>query len=107
MSDVELERIRQERMQQMMQQANEESFQQQMQEKEIGMQIHAIINKILSPDARERLGNLRTAMPEFARQVEILLIQLYQAGRLPKVLSDKEFKEILVQIDSKRRGNVK
>ncbi len=78
-----------------------------MQEKEIGMQIHAIINKILSPDARERLGNLRTAMPEFARQVEILLIQLYQAGRLPKVLSDKEFKEILVQIDSKRRGNVK
>jgi len=67
------------------------------------LRIKMIINRILTPEARERLGNIRLARPEFARQIEILLIQLYQAGQLPKKLTDEKLKEILERIHSRKK----
>ncbi len=100
MSDSdELERIRQKNIRQMLQQQT----QQQIQEEQINSQIKLIITQILDPDARGRLANIRLAGPEFARQIEIFLIQLYQAGRLPKMLTDAQFKEILEKLHEKRR----
>lgn len=100
MSDSdELERIRQKNIRQMLQQQT----QQQIQEEQINSQIKLIITQILDPDARGRLANIRLARPEFARQIEIFLIQLYQAGRLPKMLTDAQFKEILEKLHEKRR----
>lgn len=104
----ELEAIRQKRLMQMLQQQSQQQsqqqIQQQIQEEQIGAQIKLIIHQILEPEARERLGNIRLARPEFARQIEIFLIQLYQAGRLPKRLSDAQFKEILEKLHEKRQG---
>ena len=98
----DIEELRRRRMQQLlqqqMQQQQQEAMQQQMQEAEVSSQIKFIINQILTPEARERLSNIRLARPEYARQIEILLIQLKQAGRLPKQLPDEEFKKILMKI---------
>ncbi|MDD5112038.1 MAG: DNA-binding protein [Candidatus Altiarchaeota archaeon] len=103
----ELEEIRRRRMQQLMAQQmqgqQQEAMQEQMREAEINSQIKLIIGQILSPEARERLSNIRLARPSQARQIEILLIQLKQAGRLPAQLTDKDFKEILLKITGTRR----
>lgn len=74
-----------------------------MQEEQLSSQISHIINQILEPDARERLANIRVARPDYARQVEVLLIQLYQAGQLPQKLSDENFRKILERIQSRKK----
>ena len=103
----ELDDLRQKRMQELLarqqSQGAQEQVQRQLQEAELEKQIHFIISKILSPDARERLGNIRVARPDFARQVEVLLIQLHQAGKLPANISDENFKTILGSIKSQQR----
>ncbi len=103
----ELEEIRKKRMQELLQrqiqQQTQEGMQQQLQEQQINSQIKMIISRILTPEARQRLGNIRTARPDFARNVEIFLIQLYQAGRLPKQVNDQTFKEILMKLNEGKR----
>ena len=106
MSD-DLERLRQERIRQLIEQQRvaqeQELVQQQLRKAEIEAQIRTIIKKILTPKARERLANIRIARPDFARQIEILLIQLYQTGRLPKQITDEQLKEMLEKLRSKKR----
>ncbi len=104
----ELEELRQKRMRELLaqQQAQrdvQEQVQYQMQEQEVERQIHFIITQILSSEARERLGNIRIARAQFARQIEVLLIQLYQAGKLPSKISDEQFKAILAQLKGRQR----
>lgn len=101
----ELEELRQKRLKQlqmMQQQGRQEALEQQAKAQEAEAQINLIMRQIMSPEARERLGNIRLAKPEFARQVELLLIQLFQSGRLRK-LDDKEFKALLTKISSGKR----
>jgi programmed cell death protein 5 len=106
MSD-DLERLRQERMRQLIEQQknvrDQELMQQQLKEAEIDAQIKIIITKILTPEARERLSNIRIARPSFARQIEIFLIQLYQSGRLPKQVTDEQLKDILEKLRGSRK----
>ena len=103
----DLEALRKKRLQQLMQQQSEQAMQQQLQQQiqmeQIDQQIKIIIQQIMTPTARERLGNIRAANPEFARQIEIMLIQLYQAGRLPKKINDEQLKEILKKIQSQQQ----
>lgn len=103
----DLEEIRKRRLQELMASQMQQQSQQQMQralkEQQVAAQIKMIIGQILEPAARDRLTNIRVANPEFARQVEILLIQLYQGGQLPQKLSDENFKKILERIRSKKK----
>jgi programmed cell death protein 5 len=103
----DLEEIRRRRLQELMQGQMQQQSQQQMQrayqEQQVAEQIKIILNQILEPSARDRLSNIRIASPEFARQIELLLIQLYQAGQLPQKLSDENFKRILEKIRSKKK----
>jgi len=103
----ELEEIRRRKMQELLQrqlqQQAQEQIQRQLQEEQINAQIKLIISKILSPKARERLSNIRIARPEFARSIEIFLIQLYQSGRLQGQLDDNKFKEILLKLKESKR----
>jgi programmed cell death protein 5 len=101
----ELDALRQKRMrelQMMQQQANQQTFEQQYQAQQMEEQINLIMRQIMTADARERLANIRMARPDFARQVEIMLIQLYQGGRL-KELNDTQFKSLLEKISGTKR----
>ena len=85
------------------QQSYGNDYQEQMQKQvETEAQIKQIVKKLLDTSAQSRLTNLRLANPDFARQVEILLIQLYQSGRLAK-LTDEQFKNLLLKINEGRR----
>ncbi|MFX1298416.1 MAG: DNA-binding protein [Promethearchaeota archaeon] len=106
MSDEELEEIRRRKLAQLQSQAIDAQRKQEMQE-EIDAQKQAILRKILSPEARSRLANIRMVRPEFAAQLELQVIQLAQSGQLarlgPLPLSDENFKRILARLSSKKQ----
>ncbi len=102
MSDEELDELRRRKMAELQQQAMAE--QQVAQEEAIRAQRAAVLRQILSPEARDRLNNLRMVKPEFAEQLENELIRLAQAKRLPEVpISDKTLKTMLAQVQSRKR----
>ncbi|NVM54944.1 MAG: DNA-binding protein [Candidatus Helarchaeota archaeon] len=106
MDDEELEAIRRRKMAQLQGQVGDAQRQQQMQE-EMAAQKQAILRKILSPEARSRLANIKMVRPEFAAQLELQLIQLAQSGQLarlgPLPLSDENFKMILTRLSGKKQ----
>ena len=77
--------------------------QQAAQQAEMEAQIQAILRKILEPEARERLSRVKLVRPELAQQVELILIQLYQAGQIRERIDDARLKRILAQIDARTR----
>jgi len=74
----------------------------QMQE-QIEMEKQAILRRILTSDARQRLTNLKMVKPEFADQLELQLIQLAQQGKISIPITDEQLKEILIRLQSGRR----
>jgi len=100
--DEELEALRKKRMGELEQRLAQEQQRVQMQQ-QVEVQKQALLRRILSSDARQRLTNLKMVKPEFAAQVELQLIQLTQAGRLRIPVTDDQLKEILVQLQPQRR----
>ena len=79
------------------------SDQRQSQEEQIEAQKQQLLRQILTPEARQRLTNLKMIKPEFTEQLELQIIQLAQTGKLPVPLSDKQLKQILQQLQPKKR----
>lgn len=102
MSDDELDELRRRKLSALQRQVSEEQRQAQMQQ-ELEGQKQALLRSILSPEARQRLTNLKMVKPEFTEQLELQLIQLAQQGKLPMPLADKQLKEILTQLQTRRR----
>jgi programmed cell death protein 5 len=102
MSDEELEAIRRKKLSQYQQRASEEQRQAQA-EKEVDAQKEALLKQILSPEARQRLTNLKMVKREFTEQLELQIIQLAQMGKIPIPLSDGQLKQILIQLQSRKR----
>ncbi len=102
MSEEEIEDIRRRRLLQLRRRLAEEQQQAQVQE-QIEIQKQALLRRILTPDARSRLTNLKMVKPEFAQQLELQLIQLAQQGKINIPITDEQLKEILVRIQSGRR----
>ncbi len=102
MSDDELEAIRRKKLAQYQQRATDEQKQAQI-EKEMQAQKDALLKQILSPEARQRLTNLKMIKPDFTEQLELQLIQLAQTGKIPIPLTDAQLKQILIQLQSRKR----
>jgi len=62
-----------------------------------------ILRVILTPEARERLSNIKLVRPEIAKAVEDRLIALALQGRITQPLSDEELKSILAEIYERTR----
>jgi len=72
-------------------------------EQQMEAQKQELLRKILSPEARQRLTNLKMVKPEFIEQLELQLIQLAQMGKVPVPMSDAQLKQILIQLQSRKR----
>jgi len=57
----------------------------------------------LSPEARQRLTNVKMVRPEFANAIEEYVIQLVSSGKLKKVIDDDQLKQMLYSLQEKRR----
>jgi programmed cell death protein 5 len=102
MSEEELEELRRRKLLALQQRIAEEQRKAQM-EQQLELQKQAILKSILTPEARQRLSNLKLVKPEFTAQLELQLIRLAQTGRLPIPLTDEQIKQILMQLQSQKR----
>jgi len=101
-SEEELDALRKRRMFELQQRMVEEQKQVQAQQQHEG-QKHALLRRILTPEARSRLTNLNMVKPEFTQQLELQLIQLAQQGRINIPITDEQLKELLVKLQSGKR----
>ena len=111
MSD--LDEIRQKRMAELQaqqaaaQQAQQQQAVQQAQQQEAQAQFEAqkkqILGQIMTPEARNRLANLKLTKPELVNQIELQLIQSAQSGSLRGKVTDEQLKVLLRQIAGQKR----
>ena len=106
MEDPELEALRQRRMAELQQNqqqavAQQQAAEQQRQQMEVQKQM--ILRQILTPEARDRLSNVRVANAELCNMDEMQLIQLAQSGRLQGVVTDDLLRNILRQVSPQHR----
>ncbi|MCW4002161.1 MAG: DNA-binding protein [Candidatus Bathyarchaeota archaeon] len=102
MSEEEMEQLRRRRLLELQRRIGDEQQRAQAQQ-EVEVQKQSLLRRILTPDARSRLTNLKMVKPEFAQQLELQLIQLAQRGRVDIPVTDEQLKEILVRLQSGRR----
>ncbi|SFM55116.1 DNA-binding protein [Methanolobus profundi] len=109
----DLEEIRRRRLAQMQQQQATQqqmggadmqaAMQQEQAQAEMEAKKQALMRQILTPEARERLTNLRMSRKELVEQLESQLIMLAQSGRLQSMIDDEKLKQLLVQMQPKKR----
>ena len=102
MSDDELDQIRKRKLSSLQHRMSDEQRQAQA-EQQMEQQKQALMAKILTPEARQRLNNLKMVKAEFTESIEMQLIEMAQSGKLPIPLSDAQLKQILVQLQSRKR----
>ncbi len=66
----------------------------------------AVLKKVLTKEATERLGRIKLVKPEIANQLELYLVQLYQSGKIPSMITDEQLKMILEQIATKQKFRI-
>lgn len=101
-TDEELEELRRRRLAQYQRAALDEQ-RRASQQQQVERQKQSVLRQILTPEARQRLTNIRMVKPEFAEELEMQLIQLAQAGRLQNPVTDEQLKKTLSQLQSQRR----
>ncbi|MEE0935524.1 MAG: DNA-binding protein [Methanobrevibacter sp.] len=111
MSD--LDEIRQKRMAEL--QAQQAAMQNQAQQQAVAQaqqqeaqaqfeaQKKQILAQIMTPEARNRLGNLKLTKPELVNNIELQLIQSAQTGSLRGKVTDEQLKVLLRQIAGQKR----
>jgi len=102
MTEKELEELRKRKLLELQRQMAEEKKSAEVQQ-QLEMQKQALLRSILTSEARQRLTNLKMVKPEFTAQLELQLIQLAQQGKLPIPLGDEQLKQILIQLQGRRR----
>lgn len=106
MDDRELEEIRRRKLLELQRQLEEEEKRKAL-EAEMRARKEAILRRILTDQARERLANIRLVKPELAEVAENLIIQLVQAGQLIPPVTDEQVKALLLRLDSQARREFK
>ena len=101
----ELAELRKRRLMELQAQAQQEQLQEE-QQKAVEAQRQAILRKILTPEARERLSRLKLAYPDIATNVENQLIVLAQSGRIQSVINDETLKSILAKFTQKKEISI-
>jgi programmed cell death protein 5 len=98
----DLDEIRKRKLQELQQGMTDQKLQEE-QAMQIEAQKRKVLMTVLTTQARNRLSNIKLARPDFAAQIENLLIQLASSGQLAQKIDDKQLKEMLLKIQKKKR----
>ena len=66
----------------------------------------ALARIVFTPEARQRLSNLKLVKPELATQVEEYLIILAQQGKIAVPVDDETLKSVLEKLQPKRETKI-
>jgi programmed cell death protein 5 len=100
--DAEISELRRRKMVEMQRQGERQTA---MEEQNQAMEIQrqGILRQLFTPEARDRLANVRMAYPDIARSVEDHLIRLAQAGQINSQIDEPTLKQILRQVSPQKR----
>ncbi|HIH89447.1 TPA: DNA-binding protein [Candidatus Bathyarchaeota archaeon] len=102
--DEELERLKAQRMAELQaRQQQQGGAEQQRAAAEAEAQKQSLMRRLLTPEARQRLANIKMVRPEFGQQLEAELIQIAQGGRVPLPISDDQLKRLLAGIEGQQK----
>lgn len=62
-----------------------------------------MLRRVMTPEARERLGRIRLAKPEIAQAVEQQVLSLAASGRLQRAIDDTTLRALLERLMPERR----
>ena len=92
---MNLEEIRNKKLQELQNQPSEEEQLEKLKKD--------IIRKYLTREAIERLGRVRLGHPDIAQQAELVILQAAQVGQLRQKIGDKELRSILAELSSGKK----
>lgn len=105
--EKDIEDIKKEKIEQMKKGA-EDSEGQERAEKQAEAQKKAILRKVMTSDARERLGRVKIARPEIAKKIEQQIVMLAQRGSVQGKIDDETLKKLLKKLtDEGKDINIK
>ena len=67
------------------------------------LEIEKIAKSKMTNEAISRYGNLKSAHPEKALQAAAMIAQLSQQNQINEQITDAQFKDLLLQMDSPKR----
>jgi programmed cell death protein 5 len=100
--DRDLEELREKRVSKL-QKDQIDQQQREEQQRQIEHQRQMVLKGILTDEARERLGRIKLAKPEYANSLENQLIQLASSRRLSGKINDEQLKQLLQQMTKSKR----
>ncbi len=104
--DEELEMIKRRKMAELARRAEQERARREREAAEEALR-QELLRRILTPEARERLANLRLVKPELVKSLEDQLIVLAQSGRIKIPITDEELKTILQNLFERTRREIR
>ena len=104
MDEDELEKLREEKMNEMQDQPEGQEIDPEEQQQQRREQIKQKAAQYLASEAKSRLGNIRAAQPDLASSIEMQIARMGEAGQVKKI-DDDELKRILKQIQNEKDEN--
>jgi programmed cell death protein 5 len=107
--DRELEELKRRRLMDLQNQAaanQDMQAQQENQRRAAEKERQDVVKRYVTPEAYERLTNVRLVRPDVVENVENQIIMLAQSGRLNRQITDAEVKSLLARLSEKRETKI-
>ncbi|MDE1856310.1 MAG: hypothetical protein KGH49_03705 [Candidatus Micrarchaeota archaeon] len=78
-------------------------MQRRMQERQLELQKREILKRFLTPEAYERMMNVRISNPEVYNRLVELVISMVQGGSLPGKINEEQVKDLLTRLTTREQ----